>query len=90
MTKNIELKPSDYRLLSYLYHNTREALTKIAKVAKLSREQVDYRISKYLKEGIIRKFVPVVNYPRIGYKHFILLLVKFSRYSDINLFKQKH
>jgi DNA-binding Lrp family transcriptional regulator len=64
----MELKPIDKKLLSHLYHNNRESITKIAKACKISRDQAEYRINKYLQEGIIRNFYPILNYPALGYK----------------------
>ena len=84
----MELKQTDRKLLGFLYHSNREPLTKIAKATGLSREQVDYRINKYIEEGIIRKFFTVFNYSKIGYPYFTLLLLKFNKYSDLNSFKE--
>ena len=58
----MNLKPTDMRLLNYLYHNQREPLTKIAKAAKLSREQAEYRSKKYLQIGLIKRFMKIFNY----------------------------
>ncbi|MFQ5531233.1 MAG: Lrp/AsnC family transcriptional regulator [Candidatus Nanoarchaeia archaeon] len=67
----MKLKPSDQRLLAYLYHHNREPITKIAKATGLSRDQVEYKINKWVKEGFIRKFGTVFNYPKLGYEKFI-------------------
>jgi len=75
----MELKELDTKLLEYLYHNYNEPLSKIAKATKLSRDQVEYRLNKYLKEGIIRKFFPIVNYNKLGYNLFVNLLLKFEK-----------
>ncbi|MBU1199772.1 MAG: winged helix-turn-helix transcriptional regulator [Nanoarchaeota archaeon] len=75
----MNLKETDYKLLSYLYHNYDEPLSKIAKNTKLSRDQVGYRINKYLKEGLIRKFSPVFDWSKLGYDVFIILLLKFEK-----------
>ncbi len=74
----MKLNDSDYKLLSYLYHNNREPLSKIAKATKLSREQVDYKLKKYLGSGLIKKFFTVFNYSAFGYTHYTLLL-KFEK-----------
>ncbi len=75
----MNLKPTDYKLLSYLYHNYNEPLSKIAKATKLSRDQVEYRINKYLKEGLIRKFFPVFDWVKLGYDTPAILLLKFEK-----------
>ncbi len=75
----MDLKEPDYKLLSYLYHNYNEPLSKIAKATKLSRDQVEYRINKYLNEGLIRKFFPVFNWSKLGYDVLAVLLLKFEK-----------
>lgn len=71
-----KLKPTDMRLLTYLYQHNREPLTKIAKAVDLSREQVEYRLKRYESEGIIRHYLPVVSYTRLGYHSLVLLFIK--------------
>ena len=75
----MNLKETDYKLLSYLYHNYNEPLSKVARATKLSRDQVEYRINKYLKEGLIRKFCPIFNWKKLGYDILATLLLKFEK-----------
>ncbi|MBI2043250.1 Lrp/AsnC family transcriptional regulator [Candidatus Pacearchaeota archaeon] len=75
----MELKPQDARLLEYLYHHSREPNTKIAKALHLSREQVDYKIKKFLDFGIIKQFTTLFNYNALGYKEYRILLLKFTK-----------
>lgn len=75
----MNLKPTDYKLLSYLYHNYSEPLSKIAKATKLSRDQVEYRINKYLEQGLIRKFVPIFDGGKLGYSILAVLFLKFEK-----------
>jgi DNA-binding Lrp family transcriptional regulator len=75
----MELKSQDARLLGYLYHHAREPSTKIAKALGLSREQVDYRIKKFVDEGIIKQFTTLFNYSALGYEKYYVLLLKFSK-----------
>jgi|TARA_Y100000310_G_scaffold341291_1_gene439994 DNA-binding Lrp family transcriptional regulator len=72
----MNLKPSDIKLLNYLYHNNREPLSKIAKATGLSREQVEYKLKKYQSEGIIKQFFTLFNYPKLGYNILAGLLLK--------------
>ena len=74
----MKLRETDYKLLSYLYHSHNEPISKIAKATKLSRDQVEYRINKYLKEGLIRKFFPVFDYGKLGYNLLVILFLKFE------------
>lgn len=74
----MDLKETDYKLLNYLYHNYDEPLSKIAKATKLSRDQVEYRMNKYLKEGLIRKFFPIFDWSKFGYNALVILFLKFE------------
>ncbi|UZE94331.1 MAG: Lrp/AsnC family transcriptional regulator [Candidatus Pacearchaeota archaeon] len=69
----------DRKLLSYLYHNYREPLTKIAKACKLSKDQVGYRVRKYEKEGFIKKYITIFNYNLLGYNEFIVVWLKLKK-----------
>jgi len=75
----MDLKEIDYKLLSYLYHGYNEPLSKIAKATKLSRDQVEYRINKYLKEGLIRNFIPIFDWSKFDYKVLAILLLRFEK-----------
>lgn len=72
------LKSSDFKLLAYLYHNNRESYSKIAKNTGLTREQVQYKIKKYLSDGLIRKFITAFNYSKLGYDYFVIILLRFK------------
>ncbi len=85
----MELKESDSKILGYLYHDVREPISKIAKKTRLSREQVEYRINKYLSEGIIKKFITFFNYPRLGYNALAIALIKFTKPKYIKEFHKK-
>ena len=75
----MEIKTQDARLLEYLYHHAREPSTKIAKALHLSREQVDYKIKKFMSEGIIKQFTTLFNYSALGYNKYYVLLLKFTK-----------
>jgi len=87
--ENLKLNQADFKLLTYLYHNNREPLTKIAKACKLSREQVDYKIKKYISSKLIMGFIPIINYTKLGYNCFAMFLFKLEKFSSFNLFCQK-
>jgi len=72
----MELTSTDKKLLGYLYHNFREPLTEIAKSCKLSRDQVEYRIDKYDKQGLIRKYLTIFNFELLGYSFFPIIWIK--------------
>jgi len=82
----MKLNNQDYKLLSYLYHNNRESLTKIAKACRLSREQVDYKIKKYMSEGLIKKFATIFDYSKFEYDYFVILFVNLNNNEIIDSF----
>ncbi|MBS3094721.1 Lrp/AsnC family transcriptional regulator [Candidatus Pacearchaeota archaeon] len=82
----MELKESDYKILHYIFHNNNQSLTKIAKALKLSRDQIDYKMKKYLEEGVIKKFFPIFNYSAFGYNCFASLFLKFEKSNSAEKF----
>lgn len=75
----MEFDVRDKKLIAYLYHNYREPFTKIAKVCKMSRDQVEYRIKKYEESGLIRKYITIFNYNLLGYNKFIIMWIKLKK-----------
>lgn len=75
----MNLKEIDYKLIEYLFHNASAPVSKIAKNTKLSRDQVNYRISKYLEEGIITKFATIFNNNKLGYDYTVAIFLKFQK-----------
>jgi DNA-binding Lrp family transcriptional regulator len=69
----MNLRPNDLKLLTYLYHNVRDTYATISKKTGLSREQVSYKIEKYQKEGLIRRYVPIFNHAAFGYRYNVTL-----------------
>lgn len=72
----------DKKVLSYLYHNSRESLNKVGKACGVSREQVEYRIKKFESNGIIKKYMTTFNYERLGFKEFIIVWLKVNTKKD--------
>ncbi|MEK6925298.1 MAG: winged helix-turn-helix transcriptional regulator [Nanoarchaeota archaeon] len=83
------LNDLDKKLIAQLYHDARKPLTEIAKNLHLSREQVSYRINKFEKEGIIRGYVPLVNYSKFGYSKLTIIFLKFRNLKFMNELKKK-
>lgn len=81
----MELKESDFKLLSYLYHNNREPISKIAKACKITRDQVEYKLNKYISYKLIVKFFPVINYPALNYNCLAIILIKTSKENEISV-----
>jgi DNA-binding Lrp family transcriptional regulator len=78
----ITLDKIDKKLISYLYHHYREPLTKIAKACKISRDQVEYRMEKYEKQGLIKKYATIFNYKLLGYDEFVIVWFKLGSVAE--------
>lgn len=83
----MKLTEQDVKLLSYLYHSAREPITKIAKKCNLSREQVNYKLKKFQEEGLIKNFVTLFNYPKLGYNLWSAILIKSENKLNLNNIK---
>lgn len=57
----------DIKILKELVQNSRTPITRIAKRLGISREVINYRISRLQKEGTILKFVTQINYKKLGF-----------------------
>lgn len=68
-------------ILRVLDSNARQANSKIAKFAGLSKEVVNYRISKMEKENILTSYFGVVDIFKIG-NNLFKLLVKFQKVGE--------
>ncbi len=64
---DIKIDLKDKKILSMLSGNSRLPLNTIAKKVRLSRDAVDYRIKRLVKEGVIMLFFPIVNLEKLGY-----------------------
>ncbi|MFA5796904.1 MAG: Lrp/AsnC family transcriptional regulator [Candidatus Woesearchaeota archaeon] len=71
---NLDIK--DKKILTELDFNARQSNNEIGKKAGLSKEVVNYRINRLMREGILVKFYTVINYARLGiikYKVYLQL-----------------
>jgi len=63
--QKIDLK--DKKLIVALARNSRESQTKLGKIVGLSKSAIGYRIEQLKKQGIIKRFMTVVNLTAAGY-----------------------
>lgn len=70
--QKIDLK--DKKLIVALSRNARESHTQFGKLIGISKSAVPYRIKRLEKEGIIKRFLPVINLSAIGYTTYNLFL----------------
>ena len=80
----MDLKENDWKLLSYMYHHDREPISKIAESTGLTRAQVEYKLNKFTKDGLIKKHITMFNYGALGYGHYVLLFVKLEKTSSFS------
>lgn len=66
----IKIDLKDKKILSMLSEKARMPLNAIAKKVRLSRDAVDYRIKRLVREGVIILFFPIINLEKMGYETF--------------------
>ena len=85
----MEIKPADIRLLQYVYSHAREPVVKIARAVKLTRDQVSYKLKKFEEHGLIRKYITIFNYQKLGYSYYLFIFAKFRKNEYRNTFENK-
>lgn len=76
----MKLDLKDRKILYKLDIDAKQSSSKIAKSVGLSKDAVNYRINKMIKEGVIKRFYTVLNTPQLGFMHFNTLF----RFRTIN------
>ena len=66
----IKLDLIDKKILFELDKNARIPTTQLAKKLNISRETCKYRISNLIKNGVIEKFIAIINPNKLGYKMY--------------------
>lgn len=84
MYKMIKLDAFDKRILEVLIENSREQISTIAKKIKLRRENVNYRINRLIKLGLIKEFNMILNEKSLGLSHYVVFveLVKLGETTE--------
>lgn len=73
--KNIKIDLKDRKLIYLLDFHARDAYTTLAKKLRLSKQAIEYRITKLIEKDIIRGFYPVINVAKMGYTYCRITLV---------------
>lgn len=60
----------DRKILYELDKNSRESFTRIGKLAQVAPESVGYRVKNYLKEGIIKYFLTIIDSTKLGASYY--------------------
>lgn len=90
----VKLDLLDKKIICYLDLDSRQSATSLAKKLKASKETVNFRIKRLLKNGVIKGFYPMVDNSLIG-KFFFKIFISFkeikaSRRNDILDFFASH
>lgn len=70
----LKLDEFDQKILVLLAENSREPVTSIAKKVKLRRENVNYKLGRLIKEGIIKSFDIGLNEVFLKLSHYVVYL----------------
>ncbi|MDO8554325.1 MAG: Lrp/AsnC family transcriptional regulator [Candidatus Micrarchaeota archaeon] len=65
---------TDRKLLFLLDQNARATLTELASQLNCSRETINYRINKMVKEGVIHSFLTKINFEKLGLVNYIVYI----------------
>lgn len=78
-----ELKLKDRKILYQLDIDCRQTNSEIGKRAHLSKQVADYRIKRFLKEGIITRFATVIDTYKLGFSKYKIYLSLENASKDI-------
>lgn len=83
----MELNNLDRKILAHLYYHSRDPSTRIAKTLKTTPGRISYRINKLEAAEIIKGYLPLVGYRKLGYA--LMSLIFFSLKNKDNITKLK-
>ncbi|MBN1646304.1 Lrp/AsnC family transcriptional regulator, partial [Candidatus Woesearchaeota archaeon] len=81
----MDLDLKDRKILYELDFDARQTDSEIAKKVKLSREVVNYRIGRLVKNGVIKNFVTILNHNALGYLAFRI----YFKFRDVSPEKEE-
>src|SRR3989344_8436153 len=83
----VKLDAYDKKILEVLLKNSKEPVTKIAKKIRLGRENVNYKINRLIKEGIIKEPITVFNEESFGLSRYVLFveLINLKKDTEIKI-----
>ncbi len=74
------LTKTEQDILHLLSINSRMSYPRMSKMLNKSKQVIHYNINKLIKEGIIKNFVPIIDYTQL-YSNWIRVLIKLSNAS---------
>ncbi len=78
----IKLDAYDKKILEVLLNNAREQISTTAKKVRLRRENVNYKINRLIKEGLIKEPVTIFNEEKLGLSRYVLFLELINLQED--------
>jgi|TARA_Y100000310_G_C20595264_1_gene770179 DNA-binding Lrp family transcriptional regulator len=87
LEKPAKIDVKDKKILSLLSEDARMPFTQLAKAINLSRDATAHRVERMVKEGIILRFFPNINYDKLGHYtfHVFLLIDEMDKQEQDNL-----
>ncbi|MGC8663030.1 MAG: Lrp/AsnC family transcriptional regulator [Thermoplasmata archaeon] len=74
----MDLDKKDMAILKVLSRNGRAQISEVSKESNIPRITVYNRIQKLIKDGIIKKIVPILDYKMLGFSVTAFVLISFS------------
>jgi Lrp/AsnC family transcriptional regulator, regulator for asnA, asnC and gidA len=81
----MKIDKTDYKILYNLDYNARIPLSELAKKVNISKQNLNYRIKKLIKEKVILGFMSVIDIHRLNHLTYRIYL----RYKNVNKEKEK-
>lgn len=72
--EKIKLTNKDKKIIIELLKNSKIPLSKLSKKLGMNRDTIKYRIEKMMRSGLIQGFSALIDYTKIGYTSYILLV----------------
>lgn len=66
--EQVKIDETDAKILNLLNEDGRMSYRKIARELNISVGTVHNRVDKFMKSGVIKKFVPQIDHSKLGYK----------------------
>ncbi len=86
----MEIDNLDKNIIKELFLNSRASNKEIGKRLRASKEVINYRITKLKEKGIIKKFIPIINFFRTGHYIYRIQFKFRNKYKETweDFFKQ--
>lgn len=68
--ENLEISPSDWKLINLLKTNSRMPIVELSKKMNLNENSIMRKITSLKKKGIIERFYPILNLKKMGYTEY--------------------